>query len=231
MTQHLKMIGLITASVIMLCVASASSASLIIDGGFEVDGIPSWTLVGEASAEIAPSTLVNGSQALKLFGDFGTTNEFTVASQFIAVDGINLMIGDEVWLEGLIGHLSGDALEGINLAYIEVAIVNIFGGIDFTNLAQSAFLNASSPTDVFLEVMTPKIEIPNIVMGDAVGFVRVAAVFYQENRVTGVDFDNGAAWFDDLRLNVVPSPSTLALFILGFSGLLLARRTSNPAHQ
>jgi hypothetical protein len=180
MKTQFKKLCLMTLTTILFICSLVANAGLLIDGGFEKGGIPDWQTEGQVFVESTLLTLVNDTQALKIFGNFSSQNLFSVASQLIAVDGTNFSIGDKIQLTGLIGHLSGDALVGINRAYIEVGFANSTTS-DLVNLAQSAFLNANSTTDLFIEVTTPIIEIPDLVFGENIAFIRVAAVFFQED--------------------------------------------------
>lgn len=218
MKMLFKKLCLMTLTTVLFTSSLVATAGLLIDGGFEKDGIPDWETVGQVTVETSPATLINDTQALKIFGNFASQSPFSVASQLIAVDGIDFSIGDKILLTGLIGHLSDDALEGNNRAYIEVGFASATQ-IDFVNLAQSAFLTPNSITDLFIDVETPSIEIPDLVFGQDVAFIRVAAVFFQDN-----SSDLGAAWFDDLSLRKVPTPTTLAFLSIGLVGLFFARR-------
>lgn len=111
--------------------------------------------------------LINDTQALKLFGTFNN-NRFSVAYQDVAVDGVDYSVGDEIFLEGLIGHLSNDALAGSKRACIEIAFTYIDNGINivgFFNLSPSSFLDSSSATDLFINMRTPTIDIPSLALG------------------------------------------------------------------
>ncbi len=206
----------------MFVSTSASHAAVLLNGDFE-NGLTNWNTFGEVSAETSPATLINGTQALKMFGNFtDQQSEFSVASQYVAVDGTDFSVGDQIVLSGLMGHLSGDAIIGENTAYLEIAFAfNDFdiNAVDFDNAVTSVFFDSSFATDTFFAVNTTSVSIPDLVFGEEIKFIRVAAAFRQPNNL-----ETGAAWFDDLSLNVVPAPSSLAILLLAFISVSLLKR-------
>lgn len=195
----------------MLLISFSSNSAVLLNGDFE-DGLNNWETFGNVSVESMPATLVNGTQALKMFGSFNPNLPFTVTSQYIAVDGTDYSVGDEIFLQGLIGHLSSDPLAGPNTAYIEIAFafddISI-NSVDFSNAVTSEFFDSTFATDTFFEVSTPSISIPDLVLGQATAFIRVATAVFQPDGTS-----TGSAWFDDIELNKVSSPNTLAVTLL-----------------
>ena len=221
MLPTVKRISLIATIALSLAIPFSGQAALLLDGGFEVNEAPSWILGAAASLESSPNTLVNDTQALTLSGNDEFNNLYSVAYQHVAVDGVDFSIGDKIFLEGLIGHLAGSAMGGGSAAYIEIGFAfqdNDFNAVDFGNVAQSFYLNSLSATDVFINAKTTTIEIPSLVLGQAVSSIRVAVSFFQPNLSSA-----GTAWFDDLKLSKAPEPGTFALLFLGLAGISLAR--------
>ncbi len=204
----------------MLLISFSSHSAMLLNGDFE-DGLNNWEAFGNISVETMPNTLVNGTQALKMFGNFNANLPFTVASQYIAVDGINFNVGEKILLEGLIGHLAIDPLSGPNTAYIEIAFafddVSI-NSVDFSNAVTSEFLDSTFATDTFFEVSTPSISIPELVFGQATAFIRVAAAVSQPDGAS-----LGAAWFDDIELKKVSSPNVVAVILLACFAVALRK--------
>jgi hypothetical protein len=203
------------SSAIMFCMSITAQAGLLQDGGFE-DPLAStpWDLFGNATLETAPSTLIEGTQAVKLDGNDGDVNGvFSVAFQFVAL-GTDFSVGDKIILDGLMGHLSSDPLSGANNAYIEIAFSNAMtnAGTDFSNLFQSPFLDSGFATDTYFSVSTSIATIPGKVLGVDIEYIRVAAALRQND-----PSDQGVAWFDNLSLRTVPEPGTIALFGLGLA--------------
>ena len=201
------------ASLAVLLSPMAAVAGLI-DGGFEggIGGSTPWGVCGGTGLETdAP---ISGSQSLLLSGDNGDCGGFSVAFQFVAVDGSHFSVGDEIFLEGLIEFLDG----GINPAYIEIAFATGFDNsqVDFGGAALSDFFF----TPGSYHASTSIISIPELVFGAPTAYIRVAAAL-----ITFGDFNDApTALVDDLRLVKVPEPGTLALLGIGLFGMGFARR-------
>lgn len=242
MLTTVKRISLIATIALSLAIPFSGQAALLLDGGFETSQLTSpWQFEkydGDGASLEKNGALVRGQQALKLTGHSDDNELYTVVYQHVAVDDVNFSHGDNIFLEGLIGHLAGSPMGGANVAYIEIAFAhrdNDYRAVDFNNVAQSSYLTSSSATGVFIDAKTTTIKIPKLVLSETVTSIRVAVSFFRgiQSSPDAVAFatsavqqnlsDTGSAWFDDLKLSKVPESGTLALLFLGLAGIGFAR--------
>ena len=213
----MKILVLFLSLALTIFGSSVVSALLIFDGDFELPMVigGGWNAFNNAfEDEDSPGidSAVEGLDTLKAFGDFIDTTNYAGVFQDIAVDGMDIKVGDRVVLSGIVGHISGDAISGGNGAYLELAFVDSlnqeFGAFTSTEVT------ASSATDVYFNLSTVQTNVPVNAMA-----VRVKAVFRQD-----ADNSSGAGWYDNLSLIATPEPGSGLTFLVGCFGMAFFRR-------
>ena len=198
-----------------------ASGDLLTNGNFEA-GSSDWTTFGNAFFEQVDPPIdaaFEESLSLKMFGNFTGSTNYTGAFQDVAVDGVNVDTGDLLQLSGFIAQTSVDSLGGPNVrAFLEVTFVDTDGGLGefgFGDNKSDDFTN-SNTGDSWDSFFTPGFFVPV-----EAEFVRVKAVFVQE------DSTGGADWVQQLQLNQltpVPEPSSWVFVGLIAAGLASQRR-------
>jgi hypothetical protein len=215
-----KFLGMASAFLIMaMAFATVSQADVLDDGDFELSGSSNaWISFGNAFPDEAAPGIdsgVEGAETLKMFGNFASAENFTGVFQDVAVDGTDFSVGDRIVVKGIVGHLSGDALTGSNVAFLEITFFDPGGLGEFGFGANtSQMLDANSATDQYFsfETTTPFIPVE-------AQFVRVKAVFIQQ-----ADNAGGAAWVDNITLSQIPEPGSAGLLAFGLLGVMFKRR-------
>ena len=204
--------------VVTLIAGAVASADVLDDGDFELTGGP-WVTSGAAFQDATNpgiDPLVEGSQTLRMLGNFEDSQNFSIAFQDIAIDGTDFSIGDEIVLTGIGGHTSANPLSGQNVAFIEVVFTTPFGELG-GGLNTSMMFDSTTATDQYFDLITPVLTVANAQT------IRVKAVFSQQ-----ADFATGEIWFDNLVLTnlstAVPEPGTTSFVAIGLIGLLVRRR-------
>lgn len=199
----------------LLCSTTMGQTPIpILDGDFEQTLGP-WTPFGLALPDEANAGTVGltndpgvGSQSLKMFGNFPDPPilNFSGVFQDIAVDGVNVSQGDLIQLDGWTITLSNDSIvPTFNDAFLSITYVADGTGADPAGtefgFAQARSENtATLGEDEWFRVFTTGTFVP-----DDAASIRVKAVFAQSEFV-----ESGAAWFDNLSLNIIPDTSGLS---------------------
>lgn len=209
--------------VLALCVqnvANAQTPVAILDGGVEDSPNFSWITFGNAFLDEDNSPVFGltnaidadlGLESAKMFGNFSAQVNYTGMYQDIAVDGTNVSVGDLLQLTGWGATLADDSIfvapvdpatdPPKNDAFLEITYVAGpnpdpglpegtefgFGGARSANVGDLG-------EDEWFELFTTGSFVP-----EAAASVRIKAVFAQP-----ATNDGGAAWFDDLSLNILP---------------------------
>lgn len=204
---------------ILLAIPSTSAADLVQDAGFEdLNSSLFWMAFGTADLDAPAPGIdpVEGTEVLQLVGNGDAT--FSIALQDIPVDGMSISVGDRVTLSGILGHTSNDPLGGSNTAFLEVSFVDAANNEFLDSMFQSARLDATSPTDLYLNGVTSSAIVPS----NAVA-VRVKAIF--EELSVNDNGLSGSAFVDNVDLTVVsvPEPAAGLLIATGLA-IFFARR-------
>ncbi|MEM7456967.1 MAG: PEP-CTERM sorting domain-containing protein, partial [Planctomycetota bacterium] len=191
------------------------------DGDFEDNPTTAWTtfgnafLDGEVIGDLDQAAGFSGAESAKTFGNFNGDPNFTGFFQDIAVDGVNLSVGDLIQMSGYIASPSGDAMAGGNLAFYEITFFSTalgeFGFGDNT----SANFTSGDATDSWQFFTTEGVFIP----AEAEA-VRAKAVF------VNIGFAGGSAWFDNAQLQKIPEPASLSILGACALGMVARRRRS-----
>jgi len=202
-----------------------SSIVAINDPGFEASVSSNfWTPFGTVNSDAAAPGIdfsVEGSETLQLVGNGSATAQISGVLQDVPVDGVNINVGYEVQLSGIVGHTSNDPLAGLNEAFLEVSFVDAAGVEFMESIFQSAGIGSNSPTDVYQNDVTSVATVP----ANAVA-VRLKALFLQDpvNGVNGSGL-SGSAFFDNLEFTAtVPEPSSALMLVAGCMAMLARRR-------
>ena len=215
--------------VLLFCTFFTLSAqsSLLLDGNFEENAINTpWSFT--PTATLTTTSPISGSQSLLLSNANVADNGFIVAFQTIALDGSDFVVGDEIFLSGLAQLISSQTPLG--RIFMEIAFrddtndaVKNVNGIDFANAVFTEVIFSSTGSELF---STPSIVIPEMLTFDdgttittaATRGIRIALAMGPVNGIDGLT----EVLFDEVRLQKVPEPSTIAL--LGLSLLFLGTR-------
>lgn len=176
-----------------------------------------WSTFGNAfQDEVAPGidAGLEGTQTLKMFGNFSGGTNFSGVFQDLDVDGASITVGDEVTLSGKMMHLSGDPLGSSgNNAFFEITFIAVggsefgFGGIVSPNLA------STSATDTWLDYSTNTGVVPA-----GADKIRLKVTFRQDAGA------GGASWTDQLTLDATTVPEPSSALLVGLSALGFVRR-------
>jgi len=201
-----------------------ASADLLQDGGFENNPNTAWSVFGNGFPdEAAPGidALFEESESLKMFGNFSGGQNFTGAFQDVAVDGVNVKVGDLVQLSGFIAQLSTDSLSEPNVAFLELTWVDTDpGGLGEFGFGanKSADFTSANAADNWEFFITAGAFVPV-----EAEFVRAKAVFVQDSNA------GGAAWVDNVslvNLSAIPEPgAATALVMVGLTAFSRRRRS------
>lgn len=169
--------------------AQAWKFPLVANPGFEAL-IPSnplfgWTVFGNTTGNVIREDISprSGVHHLKMFGQFNnTTNQSGIFQDIAVTPGQTISVN--TWSR----HVSGDAMSGSNVAYLDLLFRNAAGQTIETNNISA--LTAGSPLNVHLPV-----GVTRVVPAEAVA-ARVQLRFFQQGNA------GGAAQFDDVDIDV-----------------------------
>jgi beta-glucanase (GH16 family) len=185
--------------------------NVLTNAGFELNGLAGWTRYGAntylASSPTAP--VRSGTNSFKVFGQFsGPDNYSGLYQDTVSQPGLNYTAGGWGFTP------TGDVLGGANTAWVEVSFRDSSSTI--LALYRSAVMNAASPPGTWLSLavtnqfdpttFAPVGVVTQLVAPTGTAFVRQQVVFRQPASA------GGAAYFDDLRLDLIvpPAPPVLA---------------------
>lgn len=148
--------------------------------------VPGWQRPG-GNAYINRTFKRTGNSALLMYGQFSGVENTTTVYQDVPVTP-----GDLVDLTGYCGHVSGDTLQGSNVAFMNLEFRDASDTL--LTLTSIDLLDASSPADVFLPG-TDTATVPATATT-----ARITLGFYQAADM-GSGQDAGAAYFEDTSLD------------------------------
>lgn len=194
------------ASAIFAVVAAGFACGDLLNPSFESGtgaSADNWASFGNAFREGTGAR--TGDFSMKMFGNFSGSFNVTGTFQDFAIN-----VGESASASVFAQSLAGDFLQGGNRALLKL-IYRDAGNNDLV-FAESALINASSTPDTFLNLTAALGPAP---VGTHHGSVFL--LFLQESDNAG-----GSVFFDDVSVQVVPEPATLA--VLGLAGAALLRR-------
>jgi hypothetical protein len=202
-----KLVGLVA-----LTGASFSANAQLLNGGFELGtgaGASNWFQFGNAYREAF--TPHSGDNSMKMFGNFNGGFNVTGAFQDFAISP-----GQSASADGYGINLASDAMSGDNFALIKLIYRDI-GNNDLV-ASESAFIKATTPQDVWQHLTAS--------LGAAPVNTHHGSLFMLFIQPDTTPFAGGAAFFDDLSVQVVPEPASIVAMVAGLGAIALRRRNS-----
>jgi beta-glucanase (GH16 family) len=198
---------------------SAAGPTLTFEnGGFETNGgsLAHWTTFGNAMTNVSSGNdfVDDGSEALKLYGQFSGSDNYSGVEQGISIQG-----GDEVVIKASSFISSMDSiLDTDNTVFLKVDYYSenygLFGSGEYLGTESVEIANGTSILDAWQDF-----ELTSFAPGGAVE-ARVAIVFAQLNG------EGGAVWVDNVSITAIPEPASAAITGMFLSMLILRRRRS-----
>jgi hypothetical protein len=204
MNIRLNPFVLCASTLALTALAPNASANLINNGDFESPyGAGNWSVFANGYRETVAFAL-SGTSVGKVFGAFSGASG--IFQDFAAAPGqaFNATVFGYNWTD--------DAMQADNAAFLRVtffdaADVELSGGVN------SGAIDINTPKDTWTLVSAANALAPT---GTATG--RVFILFTQPGN------NGGAAFFDNVEVNPVPEPMTMAVLGAGIAGVMARRR-------
>lgn len=198
------------------------------NGDFETNNgsLSNWSLFGRSGANLSPddSHAQSGTSALKIFGQFNGSQNFSGIEQ-----GVTVQPGDVLRLKASAFVDANDSLAGtLNQAFIKFDYYSknysSFGSPDYISSQQISLANASTATNQWIDH-----EFTSTVPAGAVE-ARVVIVFEQRNFASGSVFVDDVEVVNTTSTDTVSVDSTVLSSGVNFSGQLTDLNTSDDSY-